>query len=103
MTEDAKSLNKLLKDRKDLVKSNEEKVAAENKKRLMELSKIRDTAKKMRMAKDDAKERERKKKSRTFMHNLETSADYPEAPQYVPHMINVLKNILGKYSLSVIC
>lgn len=97
MTKDARSLHNLVKDRQQVQKRNGENLAVEAKQRLQNLAKIRQEESKKRISTIDTKEQERKKISRSLMHNLTTAADYPGCPQYVPHMINILKNILGKF------
>ena len=101
MSEDAKSLQQLLKRREGLVKDIEDKLSAENKERNASLSKIRNINSSLRTSKNEKKEQERQKLTRTLMANLCTAADYPDAPPYVPHMINVLKNILGNNLLKL--
>ena len=95
MSDDAKELHKLINQRNDQQKSNEEKLKKENEERLNSLMKIRAENSNMRNAKNDAKEMERQKLSRTLFSNLVSSSDFPDSPSFVPHMINVLKNILG--------
>lgn len=97
MSEDAKRLQSLVKQRQDLVKAVEDKLAKENKERQASLVKIRESHSSLRTARNEAKEKERRKVSRTLMANLCNAADYPDAPPYVPHMINVMQNILSKY------
>ena len=94
MSNDAEQLHKLIRQRTALLKKN---VLFENeeKDRNSKLSKIREQQSSIRSVKNDAKELERLKLSRTIMANLISSADYPECPPYVPHIINVLKNMSG--------
>ena len=95
MSNDAKELHKLIKYRDDLIYENEMKLKNEKRQHQSTLEKIRDDQSNMRCAKNDCKEQERQKVSRTVMANLVTAADYPGCPSYVHHIINVLKNILG--------
>lgn len=97
MSEHAKELHSLIKERKKLVDSYEEKHAKEKKERLEGVEKIRQTHANMRSAKNDAKERDRQAAARTMMANLVSSADYPDSPPFIPHLLNVLQNILGIY------
>lgn len=96
MSSDAKHLHKLVKHRDAQIKAIETKLKKEKRDKMSSLDKIRDDHSHMRCAKNDAKELERQKLSRTLMANLCTAADYPDSPGYVVHMINILKNILGK-------
>lgn len=95
MSRDAKYLHRLVKHRAALIKSNETKARKEKNSQLSNIDKIREENSKMRNAKNEAKELDRQKISRTLMANLVTAADYPDSPKYVHHLINVLKNILG--------
>ena len=95
MTKDAKSLHNMVKHRSELLKANDERLQQENEQIAANLRKIQSEESKKRHSKLEAKEHERQKLSRTMMANLVTAADYPDAPTFVPHMINVLKNILG--------
>lgn len=95
MSEDAKMLHKIINQRNKVVEENEQRLAKENKERHASLLKIQKNQSSLRTARQDAKELERQKLSRTLMANLVTAADYPDAPPYVPHMINMMQNILG--------
>lgn len=95
MTKDAKYLHLLVKKRKCLVKDNEELLKKESRERMTTLEQIREEHSLTRTAKNESKENERQKISRTLMAKLVTAADFPGCPDYVPAMINVLKNILG--------
>lgn len=95
MTEDAKQLHKLLKQRQSEIKANEEKMRKESRERMSTLDQIREDHSLARTAKNESKESERQKISRTLMSKLVTAADFPGCPDYVPAIINVLKNILG--------
>lgn len=95
MTEDAKKLHCLVKDRDLYLKNMSNKLEKEKKETLSSLSQIRARHSSIRMSKHEEKEKERKTLSRTLMANLVSATDFPDSPSYVPHMINVLKNILG--------
>lgn len=97
MSADAKTLNKLVKQRETEVKKNQKKIVTENRERLEKVDLVRKKNSSLRSKKNDEKESGRKAISRTLMANLVSAADYPDAPPYVPHMINVLKNILGMH------
>lgn len=99
MNKEAQYLHQLIKHRKALIKANEIKLKKEKKKMMSNLDKIREDQSHFRCMKSDAKELERQKLSRTLMANLCTAADYPGCPPYVPHMINLLKNIMGNFSV----
>lgn len=96
MSEDAKELHTLINKRKSLLTEMEEKLKKKRNQTLSSLSEIRARHSNIRQAKNEAKEQERKALSRTMMAKLVSSSDYPECPPYVPDIINVLKNILGK-------
>lgn len=96
MANDAKFLHNLVKQRTEVMKSNEEQLRKENRERMSTLQQIREDQSLNRVAKNDSKESERQKISRTLMAKLVSSADYPGCPDYVPPMINIMKNILGK-------
>lgn len=104
MTADAKELQRLVKERKGLIDEHEKRLAKEKKDRKESLDKVRNMHTNMRSAKNDAKEQDRQAVSRTLMTNLVTSADYPDAPAFVPHLINVIQNILGNtYAYTCTC
>ena len=95
MSNDAKKLHKLVKHRNTHLEAMQEKVRKEEAERKSVLLKIRESQNSSRMKKNDEKENERKMLSRTLMAKLVSASDYPDCPPYVPHMINILKNILG--------
>lgn len=95
MSNDAKHLHELIKQREILINENVLKLKTEKKNQMSTLDKIREEHSQIRCAKNDAKEQDRQKLSRTLMANLVTAADYPNCPPYVHHIINFLKNILG--------
>ena len=97
MTKDAKYLHQLVKKRTDLINANEEKLKKEQRERMSTLNQIREDHSLVRNAKNESKESERQKISRTLMAKLVSAADFPGCPDYVPPMINVMKNILGNY------
>ena len=97
MNQDVHHLNKLVKHRNAVIKDNERIIEKEKRNEMSALDKIREDHCQMRCAKNDAKEVERQKVSRTYMANLSTAAESPDCPPYVHHIINVLKNILGKF------
>lgn len=76
-------------------KINEAQLRKENRDRMSSLEKIREDHGLARSAKNEAKEKERQKITRTLLANLVTSADFEDCPDYIPPIINVLKNILG--------
>lgn len=102
MNNDAKKLHSLVKERNIIVKRNEEIVAKENRDRMSHIDQIRSRQIEVRTAKEDKKEKERSNLSRTMMANLVSSSDYPGCPPYVPHMINVMKNVMGNKALKYI-
>lgn len=95
MSGDAKELHKFLVERKTLLDERDELLAKEKNDRLTSQLQARRKKSAARIDKEHSKENERKKVSRTLMANLVTAADYPDAPTYIPHMINVCQNILG--------
>lgn len=97
MTSDAKKLHKLVEDRENHVKDMNDKIRQETKERNSTISKIRDNQSSLRIKKIEEKENERKTLSRTLMTKLVSASDYPDCPPYVPHMINVMKNVLGNF------
>lgn len=97
MSGDAKRLHKLVKERQDHIEGMEEKKRNEKEERVSSLAQIRESQSILRQKKNDAKEQERTTLSRTLMTKFVTSADYPDCPPFVPHLINMLKNIIGTF------
>ena len=97
MAEDAKYLQKLVKQRDNQINANEAQLKKDKHEKLSFLDKIREDLSVTRCTKNDEKEKDRQRVSRTLMAALVTAADYPGCPDYVPAIINVLKNILGIY------
>ena len=102
MARDANLIHELVKHRSFQVAANEEKVKKHNMEWNEDLKKMRVDLSNIRNAKNDAKEAERMKLTRTLMANLVSSADYPDAPPYVHHMINVFKNIMGNVNIYIL-
>lgn len=98
MTNDAKYLHKLVKHRSMKIQSAEAQFKKENRERLSSIQKTRLDHSQIRASKNDAKENERQKITRSLVAALVTSADYPGCPEYVPPMINFMKNISGTFT-----
>lgn len=100
MKHDCKALNNAILKRQTLIDANSKKNSKESEEKMSSLSNIRQNQSRSRTARNDVKEQARHKVSRTLMANLVSAADYPDAPSYIPPLMDFLKNILGNLNLA---